>query len=298
MDIETLKIFVEVMRFRSFTQVADARRVAPSSISRSIGRLEDELGIRLFQRSPRKLEATDAGHVYYQRVAPMVDELESAKQMAVDVSAEPQGTLRVTAPPVYGQRYLVPLLPELQQRYPKLEVQLLLSDGYLDLIAERIDVAIRLGALEDSSYVGRRLCSMNFHVCASPDYLKQHGRPEIPEDLSKHECIIFPRAGSNQHWYFHNVSGATIEIPVQGRTLITNSEAVRQCVLANMGVALLPDWLIGDDLVSGRLVSLFDNLSIAATHGERAIWVLQPSRQYQPLKAQIFVNLLFEKLAQ
>lgn len=298
MEIETLKLFVEVMRYRSFTQVAETRGMAPSSVSRAIGRLEEELGIRLFQRNPRNLEATDAGQVYYQRVEPMVEALESARQMAVDVSAEPQGTLRVTAPPVYGERYLVPLLPQIQQRYPKLEVQLLLSDSFLDLITQRIDVAIRLGVLEDSGYVARRLRSMKFHVCASPHYLERNGRPRVPEDISDHECLIFPRAGDNTSWFCADSSGGMVEIPIRGKFLITNSAAVRQCALADMGIALLPDWLVHADIESGALVSLFDNLSVTATQQESAVWVLQPSSQYQPLKARMIVDLLFENLGQ
>jgi DNA-binding transcriptional LysR family regulator len=160
MEIATLKLLIEVMRLGSFSEVAKTERVAPSSVSRAIAGLESELGFRLFQRSTRKLQPTEAGQLYFERISSLVDELEMAKDIATDINQEPRGRLRVTAPTVFGQTYLVPLLPELHTNYPALMIELLLDDRYVDLIEERIDVAIRLGSLPDSNFIATRLQEM------------------------------------------------------------------------------------------------------------------------------------------
>ena len=296
MDIETLQLFIEVMRAQSFTEVAASRRVAPSSVSRAINRLETELGVRLFQRNSRNLRPTEAGRLYYQRVSPMVEELHAAAQMAVDATSEPQGKLRITAPTVYGNHYITPLLAKLNERYPTLSVDLFLTDSYVDLIGERIDVAIRLGTLADSDYVARKLHTMGFHVCASPEYLAQKGTPKKPADLSQHECVLFPRTGGMDNWHFSHSTKKPLDVPVSGKFLITNSDSVRHCLLQGLGIGLLPDWLVGEDIKQGRLVSLFDDYHVNATQNDSAIWVLQPSRQYSPLKVKLFVDLLFETI--
>lgn len=293
MEIATLKLFLDVMHHRSFTEVAKHQGVAPSSISRSIAGLESELGVRLFQRSTRKLEPTEAGLAYFERIAPVVSELEAAEQIAQDVKETPKGTLRVTVPTVYGQRHIVPLLPALQERYPELSIELVMSDAYLDLISERIDLAVRLGTLSDSSLIARQLRTMRFHICASPAYLERQGRPDAPDDIRDHQCLLFPRTGYNMNWLFKDDNDAIVEIPVNGQTLITNSEAIRQCALAGMGLALLPDWLIEEDLESGKLVGLLDSYTVSATDFKSAVWVLRPSRTYVPLKVRVFEDYLF-----
>lgn len=296
MDMETLSLFVEVMRQHSFADVARVRGVAPSSISRAIAGLEQELGVRLFQRSTRKLEPTEAGVLYFERVAPLIAELEAARQMASDVTAEPRGILRVTAPIVFGQMYIVPLLPVLAQRYPALTIELSLSDAYLDLIEERIDVAIRLGSLQDSSYVATRLMSLEFYICASPDYLAQHGTPQTPQQIRDHNCLLFPRPGFSLDWKFRERDGNVHTVSIHGNCLITNSQSIRQCAVAGMGLALLPDWLVGEDIQSGKLVRLFSEDAVTASDYDSAAWLLYPSRDYLPLKTRVFIDHLTESI--
>lgn len=296
MDVDALKLFVEVMRHGSFAEVARARGVAPSSISRAIAGLEHELSIRLFQRSTRKLEPTEAGAVYFERVASIISELEAARQVAADVTEEPTGVLRVTAPTVFSQLYVVPLLPTLSHKYPGLTIELLLTDAYQDLIEERIDVAIRLGSLQDSSYVATRLRTNRFHICASPGYLERRGTPASPQALKDHNCLLFPRRGYNLNWLFKGADGNIANIPISGNCLITNSEAIRQCALDGMGLALLPDWLVHEDIHSGALVSLFSEYAVTATDYDSAVWLLYPSREYVPLKTRVFMDHLLESL--
>jgi len=294
MDIHTLSLFLEVMRHRSFTVVAKQQGIASSSVSRAIANLEKELGIRLFQRSTRKLVPTEAGRIYFERISPVIRELEAAKQIATDVNEEPKGTLRITSSIVYGQMYIAPLLPVLTKKYPSLTIELLLTDAYLDLIEERIDASIRLGSLQDSSYIARMLNTMTFYICASPDYIEAHGTPVEPVDIRDHNCLIFPRAGYNTNWLFKDTKQKIIEIPIDGQCLITNSQAIKQCAISGMGLALLPDWLIADDIESGLLIRLFDKFTVTATDFDSGVYLLYPSREYVPLKTQVFIDHLIE----
>lgn len=296
MEIEALELFAELMHTRSFTNTAKARDIAPSSVSRSLASLEKQLGIRLFQRSTRKLEPTEAGLAYFERIEPLLAELRSAHQVATDLNAVPRGVLRVSSGVVYGEMYIVPLLPELTERYPSLKIELILVDAYLDLIEERIDVAIRTGRLRDSTYVARRLSDMAFYLCAAQKYLDRHGIPTDPQEVTSHNCLLFPRAGhSTSRWIFRNHNGNLSEVPISGSSLITNSHAVKQCALAGMGLALLPDWLVGAEVQAGSLIQLFENYEVTPTDFEGAVWLVSPSREYVPLKARVFTEYLLQK---
>lgn len=296
MDLENLYLFIEVVQQRSFAKVARSRNIDPSSVSRAIAKLESELGIRLFQRSTRKLEITEIGEIYFQKIVPLVDELESAQQIAIDTHQKPQGTLKVTAGVAFAQEQIVPLLPQLATLYPDLSIELILTDSYLDLIEERIDVAIRLGTLQDSSYMVKHLRKMKFYICASPDYLEKHGQPQTPQDIENHNCLLFPRARYSLDWLFKDKTGKITEIKIRGKYLLTNSLAIKQCAIAGMGLALLPDWLIDHDLKSGTLVRLLAKYDVTATNFDSSVWLLYPSRAYIPVKTQVFMDYIFDHL--
>ncbi len=296
MDLDNLYLFIEVVQQGSFAKVARIRNIDPSSVSRAIAKLETELGIRLFQRSTRKLEATELGAIYFQRIAPLIDELESARRIAVEIHQQPQGTLRVTADLTFAQQKIVPLLPKLAKIYPSLSIELIMTDAYLDLIAERIDVAIRLGNLQDSSYMAKHLRKTSFYICASPDYLSKHGQPKIPQNIESHNCLLFPRARYSLDWLFRDGTGKVTEIKIKGKYLLTNSLAIRQCAISGMGLALLPDWLVDRDLKSGNLARLFAEYDVTATDFESSIWLLYPSRAYIPAKTQVFIEYVLDKL--
>ena len=292
MDISALTVFVEVMRQGSFAAVARDRHVDPSSISRTIAGLEAELGLRLFQRTTRRLSPTEAGMIYFERLEPLLEEMQRAITIAADVAGQPQGTLRVTASVSFGQRCLVPLLPAFCQQYPDLAIDLLLTDAVVDLLAERIDVAVRLGILADSSLIAQRLMPTHYRVCASPQYLQARGTPRQPSDLAHHECLRFPFAGFRSRWIFRDDPGTVSEIPVQGRVVISNALALQQCAIAGLGLALLPNWLIDVELRSGELIDLFPDYQVTATEFHTAAWLVFPSRSYLPLKVKVLLDFL------
>ncbi|NEQ70352.1 MAG: LysR family transcriptional regulator [Symploca sp. SIO2D2] len=298
MDLSALQIFVEVMIQKSFAAVARDRNIAPSSVSRTIAGLEKELGVRLFQRTTRRLSPTEAGTAYFERIEPLIEEMQQAINATIDISGQPKGTLRVTASVSFGQKCIVPLLPDFGAMYPELTVDLLLTDAIVDLFADRIDVAIRLGLLADSTLIAQQLLRTHYRVCASPQYLQQFGHPQQPNDIQQHNCLLFALPGFRSRWIFKNSSGLTSEVPVHGRTIISNAIALEQCAIAGMGLALLPNWLIDNDLQAGTLVDVFPNYEVTATDFNTAAWLLYPSRTYVPLKVRAFIEFLKNSMQQ
>lgn len=297
MDLSVLQIFVEVVRQGSFAAVARDRNIDPSSVSRAIAGLEEEIGVRLFQRTTRQLSPTEAGMTYFERVESLVEEMQQAIDVATDISGKPKGTLRVTASVSFGLKCIVPLLPNFSEMYPDLTVDLLLTDAVVDLFAERIDVAVRLGLLADSTLIAQQLMQTRYFVCVSPDYLKQWGQPQKPEDVEQHNCLLFPLAGFRSRWIFRDRNGDESEIQVRGRTFISNAIALQQCAIAGMGLALLPHWLIDEDLRAGKLVNVFPDYQVTATDFNTAAWLVYPSRSYVPLKIRIFMDFLKKYIA-
>lgn len=291
-----LHIFVEVMRLGSFAAVARDRNLDPSSVSRTIAALEKELGVRLFQRTTRRLSPTEAGTVYFERIEPLVEEMQQAIDIALDTAGQPKGTLRVTASVSFGQTCIVPLLPDFGARYPDLAVDLLLTDAVVDVFAERIDLAIRLGLLTDSTLVAQQLMRTRYRVCASPQYLQRCGQPQQPDDIEHHNSLLFPLPGFRSRWIFKNRDGVTREVPVRGRTIISNAIALQQCAIAGMGLSLLPNWLIDEDLQAGTLIDVFPTYEVTATDFNTAAWLLYPSRTYVPLKVRAFVEFLKQSM--
>jgi DNA-binding transcriptional LysR family regulator len=294
METDTLRTFVEVMRRGSYAAVAREMDVDPSSVSRSIASLEQLLGVRLFHRTTRRLSPTAAALAYFERVEPVVDELERASLIAADAGDEPRGVLRITAPVTFAQINLVPLLPELSSRYPELSFELLLEDRLLDLVEARVDVAVRLGPLADSTLVAHRLCGMVYVACASPKYLARRGVPKTPNELQRHECLRYPVTGYGAKWRFREGERVT-EVPVRGRVIAANFLALKQCAVGGMGVVLAPRWCVAEELESGTLVDLFPGTAAAVSEFDTAAWVLYPSRSYLPRKVRAFVDFLEDK---
>lgn len=290
-------MFVEVVRRGSFAAVARDRQLDPSSVSRAITKLEEELGIRLFQRTTRQLSLTEAGNAYFERVEPLVEEMQQAIDIATDISGQPKGTLRVTASVSFGLKCIVPLLLRFSTLYPDLTVELLLTDAVVDLLAERIDLAVRLGLLADSTLIAQQLMRTRYAVCASPEYLKRSGQLEKPSDVEHHSCLLFPLAGFRSRWVFRGKNGDTSEVSVSGRTIISSAIALQQCAIAGMGLALLPYWLIDDDLRSGILVNVFPDHDVTATDFNTAAWLVYPSRAYVPLKVRVFIDFVKQSVA-
>jgi DNA-binding transcriptional LysR family regulator len=296
MEIETLRIFREVAERRSFAAVARARDVDPSAISRSIAVLEDELGLRLLQRSTRAMALTEAGARYLSGVDVAIAALEQAQEAASLTRSTPTGTLRLTTSASFAEACLLPRLAAFRARFPQLELELVLSAENLDLVAEGIDLAIRLAPGAQGDLVASRLMATRYRVVASPDYLARCGAPRTPAALSASDCLRFSFPGFRSLWRFRR--GRTVtEVPVRGSFLMSSGSALRLAALDGLGPALLADWLIGADLRTGRLVDLFPAFEVTATEFDTAAWLIYPSRAHLPLKLRVVIDFLREVFA-
>lgn len=289
MDMSALRLFIDVAERGSFSAVARDRGLDPSSVSRGVAALERELGLRLFQRTSRNLALTGTGEAYLARVAPLIDELERAGEEAAFDHSDPAGHLRLTASVAFGHTCVVPLLSAFRKAFPRLELELILSDTNLDLVADRIDLAIRLAPSYRADVIGVKLMPTRYRVVASSVYLVREGTPKHPKDLGEHDCLRFTLPDYRSRWLFKR-DDSVIEVPVRGRLLVSNALALRSAVLDGIGPALLGDWLINDDLAAGKLTDLFPDFEVAATSFDTAAWLLYPSRDYLPRRVRVAID--------
>lgn len=296
MNIEQMRLLLAVAKRGSFAAVAKERDMDPSSVSRAIADLEDELGFRLFQRSTRSMALTEAGDMYLTRLEPLLDELDHAREAAAQITQAPQGLLRLTASVAFGQMCIVPLLGEFQARYPDLKVECLFSDANLDLVAERLDLAVRLAPAIDGDAVIAKLMDTRYGVYASPEYLARHAPLHQPSDLSEHKVLLFNLRAYRTHWLFRDAGGHETRVAIAGDLTFAPAGALLAATLAGLGPALLPDWLIADALAKGLLVPLFPGHAATATTFDTAAWLVYPSRSYLPSKVRVMADFLRERL--
>lgn len=298
MEIETLRVFVEVARQGTLAAAARQLDRDPSWVSRAISSLEKELGVRLFQRTTRQLALTEAGAVYQERLELLLSELASAHERIRDTAGTITGRLRVTTSLAYGHARLVPVLGEWRKLYPRLQLDLLLTDSVVDLISERVDVAIRMTSRLDPGLVGSKLVESKFRVCASPDYVRDHARICMPRDLARHDCLQSATSGPHRPWQFRHPDGRVGEVGVVGSLVISSPLSLRQAALDGLGPALLIDWLVDEDLKRGALVNLLPEWDVTATDFDSAAWIVFPSRAYLPRKVRAFIDFARARLSE
>ncbi|MCV0396047.1 MAG: LysR family transcriptional regulator [Rhizobiaceae bacterium] len=292
MDLEDLTLLQDVARHGSFAAVARQRDVDPSSIGRIVAGIEEELGFRLFARTTRRMEMTEAGTLYLARVAPLSEELERAADECRAMQAKPRGTLRISASATFGQRVIVPRLAAFRDAYPEVAVEGIFSDNNIDLVAERIDLAVRLAPAIDGDYIVSKLMNTRYRVVAAPAYLRVAPPLERPEDMARHRAILFPYRDYRSRWIFRDAAGTVTEQRVDGDLVLSPAGAIRDAALARLGPALLPDWLIGDDLRHGVLRSCIKGWDVTATTFDTAAWLIYPSRAYLPAKVRAMIEFL------
>jgi DNA-binding transcriptional LysR family regulator len=311
MDVQQLKVFVEVARRGSFAAAARHLDLAPSAVTRAVAAVEAQLGARLLQRTTRQVSLTEAGAEFLHRVEHVLQELDVAVDAVRAHSGELRGSVRITASVGYGQSVLVPLLPALHKRHPGLTLDLMLTDAVVDLVAQQVDLALRLGPSTDSSMIGIRLRPVRYRVVASPAYLRRHGRPRTPADLVNCACLRFPLPGFRTAWTFRELpsdkaapgEAASARAPsietvhVRGWMMASTSLALHRASLDGLGPALLADWLVDADVEAGRLVNLFPRHEASATDFDSAVWLLYASRSHLPARVRGVVDFLKEALA-
>lgn len=292
MYLSDLTLIQDTARLGSFAAVARQRGVDPSSVGRMIAGIEAELGLRLFSRTTRRMELTEAGALYLARIAPLTEELARAQEEARAIQSGPRGTLRLSASATFGQHVIVPRLAAFRDACPEVAVEGIFSDTNIDLVAERIDLAIRLAPAIEGDYVISKLMDTRYRVVAAPDYLKRSPALIRPEDMAHHRAILFPFRDFRSRWQFRHADGTVLDQPVAGDIVLSPAGAIRDAALAGLGPALLPDWLIGDDLAGGRLTACIPGWEVTATTFDTAAWLVYPSRSYVPGKVRAMIDFL------
>lgn len=290
-----MQAFVRSVELGSFSKAAGEAGIKVSTVSRYIGSLEDDLGATLFNRSTRQSHLTEAGQTFYERASIILAELEAARAETSSLDSRPRGVLRINIPTTFGRRHVMPHMKKFLSIYPQICLDATLSEDTVDLISTGADLAIRIGALGDSTLIAKKLAPHRRALVASEEYLGARPSPKCPEDLAQHECMaIALQPGFS--WFYREL-GKTAEepheMPVSGHLRTNDAEALRDCALAGLGIALLPTWVVGDDLRAGRLVSLLTEFEwLIATGPERAIWAVYPPKKIVSPKVKAFISFM------
>ena len=285
-----MSVFSRVVAAGSLSSAARELGLSPAVVSRRLAALEARLGVRLINRTTRSLHLTDEGTAYLETCSRILSEIEEADAAVAAGRGEPQGILRVALPASFGNQHVAPLIPGFAARHPKVKLVLSLSDRYVNVIEEGFDLAVRIAELEDSSLAARKLAPNRRVVCASPDYLRRHGTPRKPQELTQHNCLT-TTSELTMTWDYRHPDGAPASVRVSGRYSCDNWEVLRDWALAGLGVALKSTWDVRRHLEDGSLVPLLPGYTFAS---DVAIWAVYPHRRHLSAKTRVFIDFLAE----
>jgi DNA-binding transcriptional LysR family regulator len=292
-DFEALAIFAKVVELRSFAAAATELALSKATVSKAVGRLEERLGARLFNRTSRRLALTDAGRTLAVRAAQLLADGEAAENEALAQSAAPRGLVRLAAPMTFGVKVLAPLLPDFLAQYPDVAVDLHLSDAMVDLIGEGFDIGVRIASLPDSSLVARRLCAMPRYTVAAPSYLERYGRPTHPMHLAQHRCFSYAYLSTPNVWHFVNAAGEEVTVRPSGQLRVNNGEAVLPALIAGLGIADLPAFIVGDAIAAEQVEIILGDWK----QTEGAVHLVMPPGGPRPARVEALIEFLADRLA-
>jgi LysR family transcriptional regulator for bpeEF and oprC len=290
-DFSAISTFVRVVEAKSFAAAAAQLEMTPSGVSRAVARLETQLGARLLFRSTRSLRLTDDGASFYARCKEILTDLTEATEALGLARSHPVGKLRVAAKSAIGRAVLIPNLAEFEARYPDIRLELAMSDYHFDLNEEGYDCAIRMGELEDSNLIARKLGYANNVLCASPGYLRKHGAPRSIDDLKQHRCInyVFPNTGKPYQWQFETPSGL-VGLDIDAHLLINDGESMIQAAVAGLGIVQIPHYLAASALAKGQLeIVMTDTISTGSP-----VWIVYPQKRHLSARVQAFIEWVSE----
>ncbi|MGE5157213.1 MAG: LysR family transcriptional regulator [Gemmatimonas sp.] len=296
--LEAMTAFVRAVELGSFSKAAAEAGSKVSTVSRHVSGLEADLGAALLNRSTRRLNLTEAGRLFYERASQILAEVDDARNATRSLNARPQGLLRINIPSAFGRRHIMPHMKDFLDQYPDIRLDATLTDATVDLIETATDVAIRIGALVDSSLIAKKLVPLRRILVASPDYFDRTTPPIAPADLCGHQCLALALQPT-ESWYYraaHEPSAPPAEVAVRGRLRTNDAEALREAVLAGLGIALLPTWLVSADLRIGSVVRLLEDYEwLIAPGAERAIWGVYPPKKVVSPKVRTFLAFLEQR---
>lgn len=289
-DINDMLVFAQVVKERSFTAAATRLNVSKSRVSKSVSRLEGMLGVRLLQRSTRRLSLTEVGEAYFEHCDRILEEINLAEDTISRLHLEPRGTLKISSSVAFGTLHVAPALPGFMALYPDLSVDLTISDRFVDLVEEGYDLALRITAEPGLNLVARRLAPIRRKICASPSYLASRGTPLSPSELKHHNCLDYSYLSTGSYWRLRGPAG-DIAVPVSGTLRMNDDEALSQAVLGGVGLALLPTFIVGKELQAGKLVEVLPGY----VPTERFLYAVHLPNRHLPLKTRVFLDYLLER---
>jgi len=292
-DFEGLAIFAKVAEARSFASAASELSLSKATVSKAVTRLEHRLGGRLFNRTSRRLALTDLGRQFTHRASALLAEAEAMEAEALDQSASPRGLIRLAAPMSFGLRLVAPILPAFLAQNPEISVDLHLSDARVDVIGEGFDVALRIGALPDSSLRARQLCPVSRLVVGAPAYFERHGRPTHPAHLADHACLGYAYLATPDVWRFHNAAGEDASVRPNGPLRVNNADAMMPVLLAGLGIAVQPDFVVADALAAGSLEAVMPDWWMSGS----ALHLVTPPGGPRPIRVEALITYLAKALA-
>ncbi len=292
-DFEGFAIFAKVVELRSFAAAASELELSRATISKAVTRLEQRLGARLFNRTSRRLALTDAGQKLAERAARLLLDGEAAENETLAQSVAPRGLVRLAVPMTFGLKAVAPILPEFLAQYPDVAIDMHLSDAMVDLIGEGFDAGLRIASLPDSSLIARRLCAMPRYTVASPDYLERHGRPTHPMHLAQHKCLGYAYLSTPGVWHYTNSAGEEASVRPAGALRVNNGEALMPALLAGLGIADLPDFIVGDAIASGKVEVILKDWK----QTEGAVHLVTPPGGPRPARVEVLAEFLAKQLA-
>jgi DNA-binding transcriptional LysR family regulator len=288
--LEAMTAFVKVVSLGSYAEAGRALGTTRSAVSKAVMELEHQLGVRLLDRTTRRVGATEAGLAYYDRCLDVLARIEETELQIARLHHEPKGVLRVNAPVSFGALYLGRAVVDFMAGYPELKIELTLNDRFIDPIEEGVDVTIRIAALEDSSLVARKLASARVALAAAPAYIAREGAPSAMSELSRHKCLVYGHSTLLAKWQLQN-DGAMVSVPIASSMCCNNGDVLRAAALAGLGIVNLPTFLIGPDLAAGRLVRVLPNNSPAPL----GIHALYAPNKFLAAKIRVFIDFLAQR---
>jgi DNA-binding transcriptional LysR family regulator len=289
-DINDMLVFAQVVKERSFTAAAARLNVSKSRVSKSVSRLEGMLGVRLLQRSTRRLSLTEVGEAYFEHCDRILEEINLAEDTVNRLHLEPRGTLKISSSVAFGTLHVAPALPGFMARYPDLSVDLTISDRFVDFVEEGYDLALRITAEPGLNLVARKLAPIRRKICASPSYLAERGTPHSPNELKHHNCLDYSYLSTGNYWRLRGPAG-DIAVPVSGTLRMNDDEALSQAVLGGVGLALLPTFIVGKELQAGKLIEVLPGY----VPTERFLYAVHLPNRHLPLKTRVFLDYLLER---
>ena len=291
--LDAMHIFVRIAELGSFTAVAEQMGLARSVVTRQIAALESHLGVKLMVRNTRRLSLTSAGSAYLEKCKVVLDLIEAAEASVMEERLTPRGNIRIGVPLSFGLKKLTPILLEFSERYPDINLEIVFDDNHMNLIEEGIDLSIRIATQLAPGDIVRKLGSCRLFTVASPDYLKQHGRPNHPSELTNHECLGYTLTANGMSWEFM-VEGHLETFYIRSRIKANNGDALTEAAARGLGITRQPDFIVDDYLATGQVETILDEFNAA----ELGIYAILSSNRYVPHRVRVLLDFLANRLSE